>query len=713
MATRTAASGGGNWNATGTWVEAAVPTAADDVVFDASSGAVTINVASVCRSINCTGYTGTLTHAAAVTLTIGDATAGAGNVALLFVAGMTYTLGDAATSAITFASSATGQQTVDFGGKTTGNIVFGASGTPNYAVVSAINTGATATITSTFGHLHMDGASDNAGLSHAFGKFAAPASNTRTIYLGNCTITCNGTGTWWNMGTSSLITLNAGTSTLIHSDLGASSTGTCGFAAGGTKSYYTLRLLGGPEKSISTASGTVSSFVNYERSGAYNNEYGQLSAPFSAGGTVKVTGNFKAYGPAANHRCVIWSNNNAVVATLDLTGATLDLQNIVIQDMNLIRGADLDLSAITGGSGDAGGNTLAGGYALTFTAPITTNWIGAGSGNWSNSANWSSGRVPLPQDPLVITTAFTGSPTITCDCCFSCGPLDVSGSTGAVTFAVGSTAQFNVCGSFKGRSGATFSGNFYWNARTTNVTFTFNGSTISGGQGLSSGNGGLISYTDSGTMGSTMTQRSGLININSGVTVTTGTYISSATTASAKSGAQGPGTIVVNGAGTVFSANAALGDYIRLGRLHIQNTTASAKTFIGNGNAFSNVTFSGGTGALNITGSNSFALLPYVFTPAAATFTLAAGTTTTLTSPAEDVTNNGTNIVSYKSATAGTPATITKVNGRVNGDYLSIQDLTATGGAVFTVGANSTLVSGNTGWTGPATVPSWIPQALF
>jgi hypothetical protein len=84
-----------NWSATGSGGgdNAGVPTDADDVYLDATSGNLTIDVAGVCRSINCTGYTGTITHNA-LTLTIGDGTAGAGNIALKFVPGMTYTLAD-------------------------------------------------------------------------------------------------------------------------------------------------------------------------------------------------------------------------------------------------------------------------------------------------------------------------------------------------------------------------------------------------------------------------------------------------------------------------------------------------------------------------------------------------------------------------------------------------------------------------------------------
>lgn len=109
---------------------AAVPTAADDVFFDGASGSGTISQsgARVCRSLNCTGFTGTFSIPAATTLTIGDGTAGASNIAIKLVSGMTLSLGNAATSAITFASTSGTQQTIETGGKTLGNINFSGVG---------------------------------------------------------------------------------------------------------------------------------------------------------------------------------------------------------------------------------------------------------------------------------------------------------------------------------------------------------------------------------------------------------------------------------------------------------------------------------------------------------------------------------------------------------------------------------------------------------
>lgn len=168
----------------------AVPTAADDVFFDAASGAntVTLSASSVARSIDCTGFTGTLSHPAATTISIGDATAGASNIALKLVAGMTYTLGDPATSAITFASTSATKQTVAFGGKTVGNLNFtGAGG--NWALTSALTQGATAAVTHSAGTLQYDGTSDNAGLSHTVGLIASTGTTLRSTVFGTATIT--------------------------------------------------------------------------------------------------------------------------------------------------------------------------------------------------------------------------------------------------------------------------------------------------------------------------------------------------------------------------------------------------------------------------------------------------------------------------------------------------------------------------------------------
>lgn len=56
------------------------------------------------------------------------------------------------------------------------------------------------------------------------------------------------------------------------------------------------------------------------------------------------------------------------------------------------------------------------------------------------------------------------------------------------------------------------------------------------------------------------------------------------------------------------------------------------------------------------------------------------------------------NLVKLTSVTAASAATLSKASGIISEDYLSLQDMTATGGATWYAGQHSTNVSGNTGW---------------
>jgi hypothetical protein len=89
MAICIAKAAGGKWSETGTWEEGKVPTAADDVILETTSGNVEISVAAVCRTLDCQTYKGTLTNKSQ--LTIGTSTAPANKICLRFPVGMTFT----------------------------------------------------------------------------------------------------------------------------------------------------------------------------------------------------------------------------------------------------------------------------------------------------------------------------------------------------------------------------------------------------------------------------------------------------------------------------------------------------------------------------------------------------------------------------------------------------------------------------------------------
>lgn len=128
----------------------------------------------------------------------------------------------------------------------------------------------------------------------------------------------------------------------------------------------------------------------------------------------------------------------------------------------------------------------------------------------------------------------------------------------------------------------------------------------------------------------------------------------------------------------------------------ISDTTSTSKTFFlpfSPAKTYNNLTVSGDNVIINRSCTfNTLAINTAGLTDG---LKLTSGTTTTVTS----LTTNGSlgNLAKLQSTSAGSAATISKSSGTVNVEYMSIKDSTATGGATFRA-ANSTNVSGNTGW---------------
>ena len=156
----------------------------------------------------------------------------------------------------------------------------------------------------------------------------------------------------------------------------------------------------------------------------------------------------------------------------------------------------------------------------------------------------------------------------------------------------------------------------------------------------------------------------------------------------------GSGTWSITGSGpTAFSINAAV--TVVCGTSTVLMTSATAKTFVGAGKTYYNLS-NGGAGALTITGANTYNDLQNTVTPA--TFTLPASTTTTVSALSLQGTSG--NLVTLNSSTPATRATLSKASGTVDVSYLSIKDSAATGGATFlAVPDNGNIDAGNnTGW---------------
>jgi hypothetical protein len=188
---------GGNVNAGGTYVGGVAPGTTDTVICDGTSGQLTINTTTTVGKINFSGYTGTLTMTAALTVA-GDITLGAS----MIISG---------SSALT--CSATG--TLTSNAKTWPNALT-LSGTSMTRTLSGkwTNTGLVTFSGGTAGTLNSDTLLCNGGLTNS----TSALSGTTIIYLGGGTLTASQiiNNNLSFAGTSTLSNLNYGTGTLKY-----------------------------------------------------------------------------------------------------------------------------------------------------------------------------------------------------------------------------------------------------------------------------------------------------------------------------------------------------------------------------------------------------------------------------------------------------------------------------------------------------------------
>jgi fibronectin-binding autotransporter adhesin len=383
------ATAGSKWATTSGGVGgSAVPTAADDVFLDngAGTGNVTLSSSSVCRSLNCTGYVNTLTHPTATTLTIGDGTAGASNIALKLVAGMTYTLGGSTTAAITFVSTSATIQTIDQGGKTCGNMTFQGAGS-SYQLTSSSTISVGATVTLTSGTLNTNGQTCSWG-------FFALGVGTKTLTLGSSTINIIGTsGTPWNASTNGAnFTLNANTSSIVDA-VNASTT----FAGNGL-TYNNLSITGSSTKTMSGAN----TFNNLTRSSTVAGSQGLVvQSDIVVSGVFTCTG---TYSGTQAVRIFLGSAQFASAATGQRTITVNGSVSFTNVDFHYILAAGTAGTWTGTSMGDAGNNSN-----ITFDVSRNLYWFGTAN-NWVTLNRWftatggggTSNTAPLPQDNVFI-----------------------------------------------------------------------------------------------------------------------------------------------------------------------------------------------------------------------------------------------------------------------------------------------------------------------
>lgn len=717
MATLYAKTAGGNWSAAGTWSNvnasggdsSGPPTAADDVIFELLSGNVTIDAAAVCRSLNTTSgtgsYGGTITHNASIGLTIGDATVGAGNVALDLSAG-TYTKGSSTTSTIAFASTSTTQQAVTWNATAPGNVTFSGTGGVWQFTNGYTNTAASLTI--------GRGTTDINGQTLSISHFVGGSTGASQVFtMGAASLTLNAASTTvWTTGTGITLTANTATITCV----GATPT----FAGGGVTTYNTVVFNTGGGTITITGANT---FANLTVTGTASK-----TNSLSLGAAQTISGVFTINGNSAVNR--VWVRSSVWGTNRTITAATVTVTNIDLSDITGAGAGSWNISAVTGGAADVGGNS-----GITFTTPVTRYWIG-GTGNWSATAEWaatsggaSGATVPLAHDTVEFdaNSFSTTGLTVTRDMRF----LGTN-----ITWAAG--ADNPTCSGTNGLSNyilgnETLSSGMTWNYSggaiqyigRSSHTITSNGvSHASSSTGSGAGNIIIDALTGTYTLADAFTISGAANGSAVSITRTTGTFSTGGfnVTCHTTSGASGTttvltgsGTWTLTGTGTVWNEAGTVTP--GTGIILINDSSTSAKTFTGGGktyptlqwtrgntgtltvggaNTFVGLTVDGsGTGAILITGSNTLGVHSSDASGAAMTYTLTAGTTQTVSAWTRTA---GTNVITLQSATAATHTWSKSGGGVVSLDYMSISRSTASQANTFYAGANSTDGGSNSQW---------------
>jgi hypothetical protein len=397
-----------------------------------------------------------------------------------------------------------------------------------------------------------------------------------------------------------------------------------------------------------------------------------------------------------------WALGTALTGSgaITLTNGTLDLQSYTLSALRF-SSTNANTRTIAFGTGQISCTgtgtvwTTATVTGLTTTGTQVVNVTSTGS----TAITVSTGALSEANSISYNFTGGTYALTFLGSTSHSARNVDFTGYAGTL----GATSSVFIYGNFKVSSGMTLTASgstmtfgatsgtqqITTNTKTLDFPITFNGvgGTFQLQDALTAGTARGINLTN-GTLdlfGQTFTI--GGANTNDRFTINAGT----------KNITFNGGTLVIATSSTIAFNNAAPTGFTTTagtGTGTISMTSASAKSFIGAGSTFNCTINQGGAGALTITGSNTFSNITNTVQPASILFT--AGTTNTFSNFSLSGTSG--NLITIGSVTAASH-TLSKASGTVSSDYLFVSRSTATGGAAWYAGANSTDGGNNTGWS--------------
>lgn len=340
---------------------ASVPTSADDVFFtNLSTGTCTIATGNTgARSINCTGFTGTITGTAAITVS--------GSVTL--VAAMTYTH----TGTMTF----NGTGTLTTAGKTFSGVTVSGAGI-TVTLNGPLTTHASGDVRLTNGTFTTNNQNINCGDS-----FSYSGSLTATFNLGSSTITVAGQFSLGGGGSTTNLTFNAGTSTIVCN--GASQI-YCG-----SKALHNMTI----NNNVNGVFAMLS-FNNLTISPGF-------AVFFDSNATVN--GIFTCAGSSITNRVLLGSFDDN---RYTITAASVSANNCDFMDIG-IAGAAAPISPANAGNGGNNSGINFPSAKTVYRVGNSTSWIGTNSWALTSGGAGSDNNYPLLQDTAIIDNSTTGA----------------------------------------------------------------------------------------------------------------------------------------------------------------------------------------------------------------------------------------------------------------------------------------------------------------
>lgn len=545
-------------------------------------------------------------------------------------------------------------------------------------------------------------------------------------------------GIGWSINGANLMTINAGTSTINMPS---------GYFTGGNFNYYDLNITNPASNAVATIGaanfhdivfasngilnqGDYHNVTFYGDGTLYGGNFNDLNfAPghgytFLNNSTTTINGTFNATGNC-NALIDIRSNVVTTQATISKASGTVNVSYAIIKDMNATGGATFNAA----NSGDLGNNT---GWNFTAAGAQNLYWIGNG-GNWSDGNHWShtSGGVPSGCSPTPADNVFFDgnsfsivAQTVTIDPLIAyCRNMDWSAVTNNPALVGLNTKTLKIFGSVTLGTDMHigFSGQVNLEAINPGQTITMAGQSFNSQVNVN-GIGGEWTLQDVFTINGPLVLNAGTFTSNN-MTVNIGSFLSSSATMrtlnmgssvfNCRGWTAGSYPLTINCGTSVI--NFLSGGMFGGNHTYYDVNFTSSPGGISNNNQFHDVVF---VDRANIDGSNTFHSAIFYGNGSMLTnntfdeLTFTGGHNYEIRSIYINNTFNANgNCGAYldiASQTPGIQAIIVKSSGIVNTSYLILKDIVATGGATFNA-ANTTDLGNNSGWN----ITAAIGQDLY